>query len=128
VTSAPYAALLKDAGGGVSLAEAAQALGISCAAMHALISTGRALGLMHGDRIVVPRLQFRCRDGRSEILPGIEQVVHLFQETQAGPWAALQFLLEPDPNLGTAPIAALRDGRVAAVVHAARAYLRVDED
>jgi len=128
VAAAPCAALLAAAGGGLALAEAAQALAISPKAMHAQIRAGRALGLMHGDRIVVPKLQFRSRHGRSEVLPGIDQVVRLFHETQAGPWAAVQFLLEPDPNLGAAPIAALRDGQVAAVVHAARAYLRVDED
>jgi len=128
VTAAAYAALLEAAGGGLSLAEAAEALAISRQAMHALISTGRALGLMHGDRIVVPKLQFRSRGGRSEILPGIDRIVRLFEETKAGPWSAVQFLTEPDPNLGTTPIAALRDGRVEAVEHAARALLRIDED
>jgi len=128
VTTAPYAALLAAAGGGFSLAEAAQVLAISCEAMHALISVGRALGLMHDDRIVVPRLQFRARGGRSEIVPGSDRVVRLFDDTQAGPWAALQFLIEPDPNLGATPIAALRDDRVEAVAHAARALLRTDEE
>jgi len=125
---AAYAALLAAAGGGLSLAEAAEALTISRQAMHALIRTGRALGLMHGDRIVVPRLQFCSRGGRSEILPGIDRIVRLFEETKAGPWSAVQFLIDPDPNLGTTPIAALRDGQVEAVEHAARALLRIDED
>jgi len=128
VTAAAYAALLAAAGGGFSLAEAAEALAISRQAMHALISSGRALGMMHGDRIVVPRLQFRSHGGRSEILPGIDRIARLFEETKAGPWAALQFLTEPDPNLGTLPIAALRAGQIAAVEHAARALLRIDED
>jgi len=39
-----------------------------------------------------------------------------------------QFLVEPDPNLGAAPISALRDGRAEAVEHAARAFLRTEED
>jgi len=42
---AAYAALLAAAGGALSLAEAAEALAISRQAMHALIRTGRALGL-----------------------------------------------------------------------------------
>jgi len=123
-----YATLLEAAGGGFSLAEAAEALAISRQAMHEQISTGWVLGMVHDDQIVVPRLQFRPGDGRSEILLGIGRVVRLFEETKAGPWAALQFLIEPDPNIGTAPIAALRDGRVEAVAHAARAFLRIDED
>ena len=128
MTVAAYAALLDTAGGGFSLAAAAEALAISRQAMHTLISTGRALGLMHGDRIVVPRLQVRSRRDRSEILPGIDRIVRLFEETKVGPWSALQLLTDPDPNLGTPPIAALRDGRVAAVEHAARAFLGTEAD
>lgn len=128
MADAAYAALLAAAGGALSLAEAAEALAISRPAMHALISSGRVLGMMHGDQIVVPRLQFRSRGGQCEIVPGIERVVRLFDETTAGPWAALPFLLDPDPNLGAAPVAALRAGQVEAVEHATRAFLRTDED
>lgn len=105
---AAQAALLEKGGGGFSLAEAAMALNISPQAMHAQIDAGRALGVIQGDQIVVPRLQLRSRRGQSEVIPGIDRVVRIFRGTWAGAWATLQFLIEPDPNLGTTPIVAPR--------------------
>ena len=46
----------------------------------------------------------------------------------AGGWSALQFLVEPDPNLAKPPIEALSEGRVGDVVNAAKAYLDAVED
>jgi len=125
----PYTDLLARCGGGLSLAEAATALDVSCQAMHEQIHAGQVLSVMLGDQMVVPKLQIHARQGgRNEILPGINRIVRLFRDSQAGPWAALPFLIEPDPNLSTTPIAALRDGKVDAVAHAVSAYLRTDEE
>ncbi|WP_211856287.1 hypothetical protein [Plastoroseomonas hellenica] len=121
-------ALLVRAGGTLSLTEAAGRMGVSRQALHKRIASGGALGMMSGSEIVVPRAQFAESAGRLSILPGINKVVKLFKEAQAGAWAALQFLLDPDPNLNRAPIEALKAGEVTETVLAARAHLGMDEE
>ncbi|MBR0668512.1 hypothetical protein GXW71_29435 [Roseomonas hellenica] len=103
-------------------------MGVSRQALHKRIASGGALGMMSGSEIVVPRAQFAESAGRLSILPGINKVVKLFKEAQAGAWAALQFLLDPDPNLNRAPIEALKAGEVTETVLAARAHLGMDEE
>jgi DNA-directed RNA polymerase specialized sigma24 family protein len=120
-------ALLAAAGGALSLTEAAQALGVSRQNLHKRIHTGSAVGMLLDSRIVVPKLQLDVGDGRTTIVAGLERVVRPFLEAKAGAWSALQFLLDPDPNLGRPPIDALRAGDVAGAEHAARAYLGLDE-
>jgi hypothetical protein len=121
-------ALLKRAGGAFSLTEAAAALHITRQALHKRISSGSALGMMVDNEIVVPKLQIAIRHGAATILPGIDAVTKLFRQTDAGPWMALQFLVDPDPNLSEAPIEALRTRDVQLVVEAARAHLHLDEE
>ena len=116
--------LLEKSEGSLSLTQAANLLGISRQALHKRIKAGSALGMMRGNGLVLPRAQFADREGRPEILPGIPEVVRLF--SVAGGWSALQFLVEADPNLAKPPIQALREGRVAEVVSAAKAYLDAD--
>ena len=120
-------ALLAAAGGALSLTEAAKALGVTRQNLHKRIHTGSALGMLLEDRIVVPKLQLVGGDGRTAIVPGIERVMRPFLEAKAGAWSALQFLLDPDPNLGRPPIEALRAGEIAGAEHAARAYLGLDD-
>lgn len=124
--------LLQRAGGGIiSLAEVAKALGVSQQEAHSRIHAGKILGMMLDDQLVVPALQLwpaeESGTGRRRILPGIERVVTLFDETGAGRWSALQFLVERDPNVRCPPIEALRAGRADLVEWAARGYLGVDE-
>jgi hypothetical protein len=119
--------LLAAAGGALSLTEAAQVLGVSRQNMHKRIHTGSVLGMLLDDRILVPKLQLIAGDGGTTIVAGIERVVRPFLGAKAGAWSALQFLLDPDPNLGRPPIDALRAGNVAGAEHAARAYLGLDE-
>lgn len=120
--------LLDRGGGGMSLREAAGALGTSKQALHKRIHAGTALGMMRGREIVVPRVQFAEEGGKVVgFLPGIAEVLATFREAGERGWGALQFLVEQDPNLGRAPVQALREGRVEAVVQAARAYLGLDE-
>lgn len=120
------ASLLERAGGGVSLTEGAKMLGVTRQALHKRIRTGTALGMMDGDEIVLPRLQWNLAGENAEFVSGLSEVVKLFE--RAGGWSALQFLLDPDPNLSEAPIDALRAGRVGAAAAAARAYLGLDEE
>lgn len=120
-------ALLERAGGSLSLTQATKLLGVSRQALHKRIAAGTALGMMVGNEIAVPKLQFSEQGGRQEILPGVGTVTRLFKDSAAGPWMALQFLVEPDPNLGKSPIEALRAGDESLVEHAARAYLQLDE-
>lgn len=121
-------ALLERAGGSLSLTQAANLLGVSRQALHKRIAAGTALGMMVGNEIAVPKLQLSEKGGRHEILPGLGSVTKLFKEAEAGPWMALQFLVDPDPNLGKSPIEALRAGDERLVEQAARAYLRLDEE
>ncbi len=120
-------ALLDRAGGALTLTEAAKCLGVSRQALHKRISAGTALGMMVDDEIVVPSLQIATRDDRPAILGGIGDVVKLFKLAEAGPWMALQFLVDPDPNMGKAPIESLRQGEIKPVIAAARAHLHCDE-
>ncbi len=83
--------------------------------------------MMQGTELVLPRVQFVTAGNRTRLIEGLSQVVTLFDEAQAGGWSALQFLIEPDPNLGGVPIRILSEGRVDAAVSAARAYLGLDE-
>jgi hypothetical protein len=122
--------LLKQAGGAYSLTEAKNELGITRQALHKRVYSGSALGMMIDKKIRLPKLQFvgsKSDKGKVEILDGIDKVTKPFLQSKAGAWAALQFLLDVDPNLGAKPIDALKEGQVGAVVHAARSHLGLDE-
>ncbi len=119
--------LLERAGGTLGLTEASERLGISRQALHKKVYAGNALGMMRGDRIVLPKLQFVTTAGKTKILPGIDRVAKTFDESNAGPFSALQFLIEVDPNLEARPIDVLKNGDIDAVHLAARAYLSMDE-
>uniref|UniRef100_B0T690 DNA-binding protein n=1 Tax=Caulobacter sp. (strain K31) TaxID=366602 RepID=B0T690_CAUSK len=119
-------ALLERAGGGVSLTEGAKLLNVSRQALHKRIKAGTALGMMDGDELVLPRLQWVTKGDEVQFLPGLTDVVRQFE--RAGGWSALQFLLDHDPNLAKPPIQALREGSPEKVVAAARAYLGLDEE
>lgn len=122
--------LLERAGGAYTLTEAARAAGISRQAMHKRVYSGTALGMMDGENIIVPKLQFTAagEDGRLAVLAGIGRVVRTFQAAGASGWSTLQFLVEVDPNLARPPIEALRAGEVQKVERAARGHLRMDEE
>lgn len=119
------ATLLERAGGGVSLTQGAELLGMTRQALHKRIKAGSALGMMEEDEIVLPRLQWIEREGKTAFVPGLSDIVRLFD--RAGGWSALQFLLDPDPNLAQTPIEALKAGRNDEAIAAARAFLGLDE-
>jgi len=120
-------ALLERAGGGLSLRQGAERLGITREALYEQIESGTVLGLMDGQKLVLPRLQFIGAGEEVKLVEGLPAVVKLFEDTGAGGWSALQFLIGRDPNLEAAPIEALQAGEVKAVVEAARTYLGLDE-
>ncbi|MFC7738710.1 hypothetical protein ACFQX4_23545 [Roseomonas sp. GCM10028921] len=120
-------ALLDRAGGGMSLTEAAAKLGITRRALHGRVMEGSVLGVMVGDEAVIPTFQFAEAEPEPSILAGVDGLTKVFREAKAGSWTTLQFLVDHDPNLGGPPIEALRAGRAAAVLHAARAHLHLDE-
>ena len=118
--------LLARADGGLSLTEGAALLGISRQALHKRIKSGTALAMMDADELVLPKCQWLIdSDNKVAALPGLADIVRIFG--RAGGWSALQFLLDPDPNLGKPPIEALHEGAVPAVVAAARSYLGLNE-
>jgi hypothetical protein len=120
-------ALLAAAGGGLSLTNAAQAVGVTRQNLHKRINTGSALGMLMDNRIVLPRLQLVEDHGKMAIVRGLERVLRPFLDAKASAWSALQFLIDPDPNLGQPPIDALHEGHVTEAEHAARAYLGLDD-
>jgi hypothetical protein len=125
--SAVEDALLAKGGDALSLTQAAARLGTSRQNLHRRIMTGSALGVMRGRELVVPSAQFVESDKGVAIVPHLKAVLAPFTQAEAGAWAALQFLVEPDPNLGAAPLAMLRAGEHERVVAAARSYLALDE-
>lgn len=120
-------ALLEQAGGGLSLRQGAERLGITREALYEQIKAGGALGLMEGRKLVLPRLQFIGAGEKVKVVEGLSAVIRLFEGAGAGRWSALQFLIGRDLNLEAAPIEALQAGNEKAVVAAARAYLGFDE-
>jgi hypothetical protein len=117
--------LLARAGGGVSLTRGAELLGITRQALHKRIKMGSALGMMDGDELVLPRLQWIESGGKTAFVRGLSEIVKLFD--RAGGWSALQFLVDPDPNLAQPPIEALRARRIDEAISAARAFLGLNE-
>ena len=117
--------LLARAGGGVSLTKGAWTLGVTRQALHKRIKAGSALGMMDGDELVLPQLQWIESGGKTAFVPGLSEILKLFD--RAGGWSALQFLIDPDPNLAQPPIEALRAGRIDEAISAARAFLGLND-
>jgi len=124
---AVQADLLARAGGAVAVTAAAKTLGMTRQNLHKRIKAGSALGVLLGKEIVVPAFQFvEAGDGLA-LVDHLRDILLAFVEAEAGNWSALQFLVEHDPNLGVPPIEALREGKVAETLAAARAYLALDD-
>jgi hypothetical protein len=120
-------AVLSRAGEALTLTQAAKRLGMTRQNLHKRIGTGSALGVMRGKELIIPSVQIMEVNGAMQIVPDLRQVISLFEEAQAGIWAALQFLTETDPMLAAVPIERLKAGDVEMVVAAARANLGLDE-
>lgn len=108
--------LLQHAGGVLSAEEAGKIVGITRQAIDKRRRSNAILAVREGSDWKYPACQFR--DG--EVLPGIAEVVRGLEGQ--GAWATLDFLLAPDSALdGRSPLAALRQGDLAAVERVVRA-------
>ncbi|PWE53725.1 hypothetical protein DEM27_24625 [Metarhizobium album] len=125
--AANQAQVLAQAGEALGLREAASRLGMSHQNLHKRVGSGSALGLMRDRELIVPSAQFVESADGVKIVPDLRRVLSLFEESKAGNWSALQFLVEPDPVVGGKPLDALKGGNVELVIRAARAYLGLDE-
>ena len=122
------AEMLRRAGGGLSLTEAAQRLKVTRQRVHKRIQDGTVLGMALTDgTLVVPAFQIDKRDGAETVLSGLDLAIRPFIAAGEGGWSALQWILDPDPNLGMSPLEALQAGRSNDVARAARAYVGIDE-
>ncbi|NEJ20368.1 hypothetical protein GR247_09320 [Rhizobium leguminosarum] len=101
-------------------------LGTSRQALHKRVKLGSAFGLMHGSEIVLPKFQFVPIDNVTRLIEGLAKVTKLFDDSGAGRWSMLQFLIDTDPNLADTPQRKLAEGRVEDVIRAAKAYLDMD--
>lgn len=119
--------LLDKAGERLSLTQAAERLEMTRQGLHKKIKSGAALGLVVGETLVIPSAQFVESDSGKAVVAHLKDVLAPFSEAGAGPWSALQFLVEIDPALGAVPLDALKEGDTKGVVAAARAYLGLDE-
>lgn len=120
-------AVLEEAGGGLSLTQAAERLKVSRQALHKRLVRGTVLGVQSLGEWVVPAAQLSETDGVWRVVPDLGPIIATFREARAGVWSALQFLVHKDPRLGKTPMDALASGEAEAVAAAARAYLDLDQ-
>ena len=123
-----FGEILDKAGEAYTLNQAAAELGIDRVDLYNMIAADRAVGVMISEKnLVVPGIQIVETNSGKEILRGVPEILAQFNnESSAGTWSALQFLVEQDPVLGKAPVDVLKssdENAVARVVQAARAYL-----
>jgi len=110
--------LLHEAGGGWSSTRVATHLGMTRQAVDKRRKAGKLLALQSGrGDYLYPVCQFTGHG----VLPGIERF--LAACPPSGGWTRLDLLLTPAEEIGDrAPLQALRDGDVAAAVHAAEMF------
>lgn len=110
--------LLEKAGGALTVAQAANRLGVSRQAVHKAIRSGRLIAYdVKGGARMLPACQF-SGDG---ILKGLPEVLAAL--TVTGFWTRMSFLMGKVPELGfRSRIETLGDGVIAPVVEAARRY------
>jgi len=113
--------LTEDAGGLLSSPQVAKLLNMTNAAVHKRIKANTLLAVNQGKRgNFFPAFQF-TQNG--EVLTGVAQVVAELAKGGHDGWGAVRFFLSDSDRLeGRTPLAALRDGEVDRVVHAARWY------
>jgi hypothetical protein len=115
--------LLAAEGGPFGVDQVAAVLRITRAAVDKRRRAGRLIGVADGGRAVLyPSWQFRDTGS----LPGLDEALRALDIRD--PWMRIEFFLSPDPDIGGRPLDALRDGRKAGVVAAARRYGRHGED
>lgn len=116
--------LLEEAGGVYEVAEVADFLGVTPAAVHQRRQRGTLLAVRSArGQWVYPAFQFDPPELANEIAP----VLTAFRTTE--PWTKLSVLLSSAPSLGgKRPIDALRDGDIDGAVDAVASYGLNDAD
>jgi hypothetical protein len=115
--------LLTAEGGPLGVEAVAERLRISRAAVDKRRHAGTLIGVADGGRSVLyPGWQFT----ETGLLPGIDTVLR--ELGVRDPWMRIGFFLSPEPDLGTRPLDALRSGRAADVVEAAKRFGRQGDD
>lgn len=106
--------LIKQAGGALSVAETATALGITSQAVRKRITAGQLIAMKHQGGYKIPAIQIA--DGR--LLPGLPDVLGALSIDS--PWMRLDWLMSDEPRLeNRTPLAALRAGAPAETIQAA---------
>lgn len=110
--------LLRRAGGGLRLGQAAQRLGVSAQAVHARRKRGTLLAVPQANgEWLYPACQF----GPDGALPGLALVLQAFGVRS--PWTQLAVLLAPAAALGgRTPLQALQSGQAAQAAQAVSTY------
>lgn len=115
--------LLGAEGGPLGVEAVSGRLRITRAAVDKRRRAGTLIGIDDGGRaILYPGWQFT----ETGLLPGLEDVLRAL--TVRDPWMRMEFFLSSEPDLGASPLDALRNGRNADVVAAARRYGRQGDD
>jgi len=97
--------MLKQAGGVLTTAEAAELLDVSEEAVRKRIREGSLIGIRRGRGYMIPSVQIR----EGDVVPGLSRVLRAM--TIASPWARLSWLLNPEPRLdGRRPVDVLASG------------------
>jgi hypothetical protein len=111
--------LLAAEGGSISAAEVADLLHISRQAVNKRRRAGHLIGLSIGRHgYFYPTWQF---NERGELLPGLKETLDILANHD--PWMQAAFFLNPNASLNDVmPLALLRSGDIAMVLHAARLY------
>jgi hypothetical protein len=110
--------LLRNAGGGLRLGEAAQQLGVSPQAVHARRKRGTLLAVPQANGEWLYPL---CQFGPDGALPGLGAVLQAFQVRS--PWTQLAVLLTPFGALGgRTPLQALEAGQAGLAAEAVALY------
>ncbi|MBM9433273.1 Rv2175c family DNA-binding protein [Flaviflexus equikiangi] len=99
----------------LSIPEAAEALGIRLRDVRALISDRRLLATRRTGPLTVSSDQLIEVDGRYEVLGSLRGTLILLEDSGFSDSEAEEWLHRENPELGEAPIAALRSGKHRAV-------------
>jgi hypothetical protein len=118
-TFASRRVLLQDA---ITTTQVAQLLGVSPRAIRERGRQGQLLGVLDGGRLRFPLWQFDPA-GSGGVVEGLPPVLRAFDEAgPLPPLAKMSWLVKPSVSLGGAtPLEALRGGRLAETLSAARA-------
>lgn len=103
----------------------ADRLGVTASHVRELLREGSLVSMRRGERntVQIPADFIVEVDGTRAILPWLKGTLTLLRDARLSDEAALEWLLEVEPELGMSPLAALRSGQRAHVRRLAQALL-----